>query len=114
MSAYATTPAPIRSLQGPVDVSSLLDEFISHLAERVAARIAVTAPGPADNAAEWLDSRHAAEYLGVHRDTVRKLAAERAIPSEQDGPGCKLWFRRSDLDAWRLGGGRPRHLALTA
>jgi excisionase family DNA binding protein len=60
---------------------------------------------------EWIDSRHAAEYLGVHRDTLRKLAAERAIPTEQDGPNWKLYFRRSDLDAWRRSGGRPRHLA---
>jgi excisionase family DNA binding protein len=51
--------------------------------------------------------------LGIHRDTLRKLAAEKAIPSEQDGPNCKLYFRRSDLDAWRLAGGRPRHLATT-
>lgn len=114
MSGYATTPAPIRSLDAPVHVSSLLDQFISQLAERVAARITAQGPDAAENAGEWLDSRHAAEYLGVHRDTLRKLAAERAIPSEQDGPGCKLWFRRSDLDAWRLGGGRPRHLALAA
>lgn len=114
MSAYASSPASIRSLDVPVHVSSLLDEFISQLAERVAARIAVQAPGSADGAGEWLDSRHAAEYLGVHRDTLRKLAAERSIPSEQDGPGCKLYFRRSDLDAWRQGGGRPRHLALAA
>jgi excisionase family DNA binding protein len=44
-------------------------------------------------------------HLGVHRDTIRRLAAERAIPSEQDGPGCKLFFRRSDLDAWRSADG---------
>ena len=113
MSAYANTPAPIRSLDTPVHVSSLMDEFIAQLAERVALRITAEA-GSADNAAEWLDSRHAAEYLGVHRDTLRKLAAERSIPSEQEGPGCKLYFRRSDLDAWRQSGGRPRHLALAA
>ncbi|MBV9838192.1 MAG: helix-turn-helix domain-containing protein [Solirubrobacterales bacterium] len=55
---------------------------------------------------DWLDSRGAAEYLGVHRDTLRKLAGERAVPAHQEGPGCKLFFRRSDLDAWRRGGGR--------
>ena len=51
--------------------------------------------------------------LGVHRDSLRKLAAERVIPSEQDGPGCKLYFGRSVVDAWRHGGGRLRHLAST-
>ena len=114
MPAYATTPAPFRSLAAPVHVSHLLDEFIAELAERVAQRIADKAPAARDSVDEWLDSRHAAEYLGVHRDTLRKLAAERSIPSEQDGPGCKLYFRRSDLDAWRHGGGRPRRLALAA
>ena len=114
MSAYASTPAPLRSFDAPVHVSTLLDEFICQLAERVAVRLAEQTASPAGSVGEWLDSRHAAEYLGVHRDTLRKLAAERAIPSEQDGPGCKLCFRRSDLDAWRQGGGRPRHLALAA
>jgi excisionase family DNA binding protein len=93
--------------------SSVFDQLLDHIADRLAAVITdrlVTADNRPD---EWFDSRHAAEYLGVHRDTLRKLAAERAIPSEQDGPGCKLYFRRSDLDAWRHGGGRPRHLAST-
>lgn len=93
--------------------TSILDQLLEHIADRLAAvmtdRLAVSDTRPD----EWFDSRHAAEYLGVHRDTLRKLAAERAIPSEQDGPGCKLYFRRSDLDAWRRGGGRPRHLVTT-
>ena len=49
----------------------------------------------------------------MHRDTLRKLAAESAIPSEQDGPNCKLYFRRSDLDAWRRTVDGRRHLATT-
>ena len=110
MSAYATDPTPIGSHSAPVHVSSILDEFVSQLAERVAERVAKQA-AVSVGIHEWLDSRHAAEYLGVHRDTLRKLAAERAIPSEQDGRGCKLYFRRADLDAWRQRGGRPRHLA---
>jgi excisionase family DNA binding protein len=97
--------------------SSLLDALIDQLAECVAERLAA-APGPshareANDREEWFDSRHAADYLGVHRDTLRKLAAERAIPAEQDGPNCKLYFRRSDLDAWRRTGGRPRHIGTT-
>ncbi len=92
---------------------SILDQLLDHIADRLAAVITERLAVPVSRSDEWLDSRHAAEYLGVHRDTLRKLAAERAIPSEQDGPGCKLYFRRSDLDAWRHGGGRPRHLAST-
>jgi excisionase family DNA binding protein len=95
---------------------SLLDALIDQLAVRVVERLAgatnaLLAGQPTGD--DWLDSRHAAEYLGMHRDTLRKLAAERTIRSEQDGPGCKLYFRRSDLDAWRQSGGRPRHLCST-
>jgi hypothetical protein len=51
---------------------------------------------------EWMDSRAAAEYLGfpsVH--VLHKLTSARTIPFHQDGPGCKCWFKRSELDAWR-------------
>jgi excisionase family DNA binding protein len=101
----------------PVDAGAVLDALIDQLAERVAQRLAGAGPQSSNRGVggqdDWLDSRHAAEYLEIHRDTLRKLAAERAIPSEQDGPNCKLFFRRSDLDAWRRSGGRPRHLAAT-
>jgi excisionase family DNA binding protein len=97
--------------------SSLLDAVIDQLAERVAEYLAA-GRSPSQTSGSngedgWFDSRHAADYLGIHRDTLRKLAAERAIPSEQDGPNCKLYFRRTDLDAWRRTGGRPRHRATT-
>jgi excisionase family DNA binding protein len=93
--------------------SAFLDQLLDHLADRLATVITERLMVPDNRPDEWFDSRHAAAYLGGHRDTLRKLAAERAIPSEQDGPGCKLYFRRSALDAWRNGGGRPRHLAST-
>jgi excisionase family DNA binding protein len=90
---------------------SVVDQLVDRLAQRVAALVTERLSATDDRANEWFDSRHAADYLGVHRDTLRKLASERAIPSEQDGPGCKLYFKRSDLDAWRRSGGRPRHVA---
>jgi excisionase family DNA binding protein len=90
----------------------VLDAVIAELAERVAAAVVSRLGATQDqDAAEWLDSREAAAYLGVHRDTLRKLAAERAIATHQDGPGCKLFFRRSELDEWRRSGGRPAHLS---
>jgi excisionase family DNA binding protein len=51
-----------------------------------------------------MGTRRAAEYLGIHRDSRRRLAAEGTIPAEQAGAGCKLFFRQSDLDAWRRAG----------
>ncbi|HUA49188.1 MAG TPA: helix-turn-helix domain-containing protein [Solirubrobacteraceae bacterium] len=108
-----TSSRTSRAADGALAQSSILDQLLDHVADRLAAVLSARIAMQDDRPDEWFDSRHAAEYLGVHRDTLRKLAAERAIPSEQDGPGCKLYFRRSDLDAWRHGGGRPRHLAST-
>jgi excisionase family DNA binding protein len=119
MSAYATA-RNARALSAITSAGSLsstgepsvLDAVIEDLAERVAAAV-VSRLGATheQEVGEWLDSRGAAEYLGVHRDTLRKLAAERTIPAHQDGRGCKLFFRRSDLDEWRRSGGRVVHLA---
>jgi excisionase family DNA binding protein len=104
-----------RQLADGAEATVLIDALIERLAERIATAIAGYLPGPcADVVDEWLDSRQAAEYLGLHRDTLRRLAAARAIPSEQDGRGRKLFFRRSTLDEWRRSGGRARHLAAVA
>jgi excisionase family DNA binding protein len=86
----------------------LMAELVERIADAVTERLIATSEGNVD---EWLDSRRAAAYLGVHRDTLRKLAAERAITAEQDGPGCKLYFRRADLDEWRRNGGRSGQLS---
>ena len=102
-----------RSADHVAEMGTVFGQLIGQLAEQVAAVVLERLSSNEPTSDDWLDCRHAAEYLGVHRDTLRKLAAERAIPSEQDGPGCKLYFRRADLDAWRQGGGRPRHLAAT-
>jgi len=56
--------------------SSFLDQLLDHIANRVAAVITERLVVSDNRPDEWFDSRHAAEYLGVHRDTLRKLAAE--------------------------------------
>jgi excisionase family DNA binding protein len=88
------------------------DAVLAHLADLVAERLAARLAAPSRQADEWLDTRGAAEYLGVHRDTVRRLAAERTVPSEQEGPGCKLFFRRRDLEEWRCSD--RRHVRILA
>lgn len=86
----------------------VLDELLAHLADLVAVkvldRLALRDSTAAD---EWLDTRCASEYLGIHRDSLRRLAAAKEVPAEQSGAGCKLFFRRSDLDAWRRPGSAP-------
>jgi excisionase family DNA binding protein len=99
-------------LTQPAAGAAGFDVVLAHLADLVAERLAVRLAAPPPEVAEWLDTRDAADYLGVHRDTVRRLAAERTIPSEQEGPGCKLFFRRSDLDAWRCSD--RRHVRILA
>jgi Helix-turn-helix domain len=74
-----------------------LDALAERLAPRLAGRLAPTEDG-------WLDSKQAAAYLGVSVNALHKLTAARAIPFEQDGPGCKLYFRRCALDRHRQGG----------
>ena len=102
-------------LGDPGDDGSMIALFIDHLVDRVAAAVVARLENcRADQGDEWFDSAQAAEYLGLHRDTLRRLAAARAIPTEQDGRGCKLFFRRSALDEWRQSGGRVRHLAALA
>ncbi len=121
MPGYATARGQIQTLPftdaqsdaGSVVQTQLVERLLAQLADCVAAAIIDRLQPTTGSADDWLDSRHAAQYLGLHRDTLRRLAAERALPSEQDGPGCKLYFRRSDLDDWRRGGGRPRHLVTT-
>jgi excisionase family DNA binding protein len=123
MQAYATAEIPqtdelrvlnrrlaIPDTTGEASAASetVLDELMGQLADLVAAKVAarLTVP-PTVEADEWFDTRRAAEYLGIHRDSLRRLAAAGEIPAEQASAGCKLFFRRSELDAWRCPGTAP-------
>lgn len=49
----------------------------------------------------WMTSVQAAEHLGISLHALRHLVARRAIPYVQDRPGAKMFFKASQLDAWR-------------
>ena len=51
----------------------------------------------------WLTAKEAASYLGITTTALHKHTSARTIPFEQDGPGCKLYFRAAELDDWRRG-----------
>ncbi len=51
---------------------------------------------------EWLDSQSASQYLGVSRKALYLYVEKKHLPVHQDEPGAKLWFKRSELDAWRV------------
>lgn len=78
---------------------SVNPETIDQLAAAVAERVAATLPEPAED--RWLDSAQAAAYLSLPLSQLRKLSAADAIPACQDTPGGRLYFLRSELDAWR-------------
>lgn len=115
MQAYATperlgSADPPRRLESSTPVrppgrsnaeGALFDQLLAQLAELVVDRLLERTGAVDQGQNDWLDARGAAAYLGIHRDTLRKLAAQRAIPAHQDGPRCKLYFRRDELDAWR-------------
>lgn len=118
MQAYATQEtgfsSQLRLVDGPAPLPHapadglVLNQLVGQIAELVAERVAARLAEPQrPRADEWLDSRRAAEYLSIGRDSLRRLAAEGSIPTEQAGVGCKLFFRRSDLDAWRCNARRP-------
>jgi excisionase family DNA binding protein len=56
---------------------------------------------------EWMNVNTAARYLDVSTERVRKLVARREIPFTQEAPGCRVFFSRSDLDAWMRSSAHP-------
>lgn len=105
--------------KGPSVILALVDELDDAVLERLADRLAphVAAhlqPRAPEGEDRWLTARQAAEHLGLSIHALHKLTAARTIPFEQEGPGCRLWFRRSELDRWReQGGTRARRAAST-
>jgi hypothetical protein len=87
--------------RGLVDAldDAALDVLADRLAPRIVARQAIRAVTGVED--PWMTSRDAAAHLGMSVNALHKLTSARLIPFEQDGPGCKLYFRRSLLDAWR-------------
>jgi excisionase family DNA binding protein len=83
------------------ELAAALNGLLDALADRVAERVATQLAEPRNDLDRWLTTSEAAERLGMHRDTLLKLATGGVIPSEQDGPGCKRYYRPSALDHWR-------------
>jgi hypothetical protein len=94
---------------------ALLERCAEDRALRERARLALGLDGGPETARDgWLDSKVASAYLGLPLSTLHRLTAARAIPFEQDGPGCKCWFKRPELDEWRRRGEPARGLRSVA
>ena len=89
-------------------VDALDDDALDALAERLAPRLEArfaTSKGKG-GPDRWMTTAEAADYLGMTANALHKLTAARALPFAQDGPGCRCYFKRSDLDRWRDSGSR--------
>ena len=56
---------------------------------------------------EYMHTAAAAEYLGVHHNTIRKWAARGDIPMHKNPANGYRLFKRSDLDAFLKKTARP-------
>jgi len=79
------------------------DDQLDRLAVRISEQLAGRLHYQQED--RWLSTQQAADYLGVSVSSLHRLTAGRQIPFEQEGPNCRCYFRRSDLDDWRSNGG---------
>lgn len=77
------------------------DEDLDQLAARVADLVVERLRTDHKSNDRWLTSKEAAAHLGITLHALRHLVARRAVPFVQDAPGGKMFFRPSELDAWR-------------
>ena len=103
----------LASLQ-PQELAALSDSVIEPLARRLVPYIPQVPCSPEPTG--WLEFDGALQYLDMKKGTLHKLTSARTIPFHQDGPGCELWFLRSELDQWRQNSGArsPRSTHLKA
>lgn len=90
------SPAASLVLEG---LRELLDDPIA--LHEVRTLVAVVATPDSEGEDRWHDTRAAAQHVGMSLDAFKKTMHE--IPSSQSAPGCKRYFRRSNLDRWRTG-----------
>ena len=84
---------------------TISDALVEALAAAVSDRL-VSVLGTAGTAGvgerwpEWMAIETAARYLDVSPHRLRKLVSRREIPFHQEDKGCRVLFRRGDLDDW--------------
>jgi helix-turn-helix protein len=100
MSGVATDLDTQSPQQTPTLSVGLDPETIDQLAASIALRVAELIPDSAEDG--WLDAPAAARYLGISTDALHKLTSGRELAFSQASPGGRCYFRRADLDAYRL------------
>jgi len=87
-------------MQVTVDIdipSAQMDQIVDRIAHRIVELLEVEG----DKSNQWLDSKQAAEHLGISLNALHRLTSRREIPFAQQSEGGRLYFRPSELDAWR-------------
>ena len=79
----------------------------SRAADEVMARLADCAERDGRGWPEWMSAETAACYLDISEERIRKLKDRHEIPYYQEGPGCRMFFRRTELDDWMATFRRP-------
>jgi hypothetical protein len=82
---------------------SMLSPILAQLdSDDLAVLAAALAPHlPTGSPDGWLDSKRAADYLGVTVPALDKLCASGAVEFTQHSDHGKRWFHRRDLDRYR-------------
>jgi hypothetical protein len=93
-------PSVALALVVPSDLAALPQDVLAELARLLAPYL------PSAGGVEWLGTTDAASHLEYSVSTFEKHYREWGIPFYQDAPSCKLYFIRSELDQWRMAGGR--------
>jgi predicted DNA-binding transcriptional regulator AlpA len=79
---------------------ALADAIADRVIERMEERGGLAA-GATPEPDRYMSTNEAASYLGMTTAALYKRVAAGDVPHHQDGPGCKLWFLRSELASWR-------------
>lgn len=77
---------------------ALVDALAAAVSERILAGLDPITAG--EQWPEWMAIDTAARYLAVSPQRLRKLVSHRRIPYHQEDKGCRILFRRTDLDEW--------------
>lgn len=80
--------------------AATIDRLGDALADAVLERLGDSLKRQPDD--RWLDSREAAAHLAISVDALHRLTAARRLAFSQSVAGAPCYFRRGDLDAYRM------------
>lgn len=83
-----------------MSLDAALRELVAAEIEKAKAELRTEFAASASGWPEWMPIDVAAAYLGQTIPATRKLYERHKVPVYQDGPGAKVWLRRSDLDTY--------------